>query len=326
MRERLRQPMLNAVRAFEATARHGSLKVAAEALGVTPSAVSHQVRQLQDELGKQLFIRRNNAIELTLDGRRLFEEVRGALHLIARATDAIRMDRQVVAMNVTTWFALHWLVPRLSDFQKRHPGIAIEMAVVRRPVIADVGVEMTISYSLFRPPVAGATELLKDFAIPMAAPGVAHDAHGRARDIRSLPLISSTTTPEDADWAIWAAENNIEFEQLRVAFRFDTDSAAVVACKAGLGVALIPVETARIEAAGGALVPFGAFPPRSYGSYWLATVPQLRRPAEIFVSWLLNVAPRLQPNHRYDGHLTPVESGARDRDQRGKTGSRARHK
>jgi len=311
MRERLRQPTLNAVRAFEAAARLGSLKAAAEALGVTSSAVSHQVRQLEQEIGKRLFIRRNNTIELTPEGHRLFEEVRPALHMIARATDAIRMDTQVVAMNVTTWFALLWLIPRLPDFQKRHPRIAIEMAAVRRPVIADDSVEITISYTHQRPPVPGAIELLKDFAIPMAAPGVAYDKSGRARDIRAVPLISSTTTPEDGDWAGWAADNNIEFAQLRVAFRFDTDAAAVAACKAGLGVALIPIENARIERESGLLVPFGTFPERYFGSYWLATAPRLRRPAQIFVDWLLKVAPGLQPNHRYDGTFVPVVNGVR---------------
>ena len=310
MRERLRQPTLNAVKAFEAAARLGSLKLAAEALGVTASAVSHQVRQLEEEIGKRLFIRRNNAIELTQEGQRLFVEVEPAMRMIERATDAVRMDRQLVAMNVTTWFALLWLIPRLADFQKRHPLILIEMAAVRRPVIADNTVELTISYSHHRP-VSGAIELLKDFAIPMAAPGVVHDKDGRARDIRAVPLISSTTTPEDWAWAVWAADNNIEFAQLRVAYRFDTDAAAVAACRAGLGVALVPTETARIEGDSGLLVPFGTFPERYSGSYWLVTAPRLRRPAQIFVNWLLKVAPGLQPNHKYDGKLVPVVNGAR---------------
>jgi LysR family transcriptional regulator, glycine cleavage system transcriptional activator len=316
VQERLRQPTLNAVKAFEAAARLGSLKAAAEALAVTSSAVSHQVRQLEQEIGKRLFIRRNNAIELTPEGRRLFEEVEPGLRLIERATDAIRVDRQVVAMNVTTWFAMLWLIPRLSDFQERHPRIVIEMAAVRRPVIADDSVEMTISYSRQRPPVPGAIELLKDFAIPMAAPRVAHDKSGRARDIRAAPLISSTTTSEDYAWAAWAADNGIEFAQLRVAYRFDTDAAVTAACRAGLGVALVPTETARIESEGGLLVPFGTFPERYYGSYWLVTMPRLRRPAQIFVNWLLKVAPGLQPNHKYDGKLVAAVDGVSENDAR----------
>src|SRR5262245_2128608 len=99
MRERLRQPSLNAVKAFETTARLGGLKAAAAALGVTPSAVSHQVRQLEEEIGKRLFIRRNNSIELTREGRRLFEDVGPALRVIARAEETIRLDTKVVALN-----------------------------------------------------------------------------------------------------------------------------------------------------------------------------------------------------------------------------------
>lgn len=297
MRERLRQPMLNAIRAFEATARLGSLKAAAEALGVTSSAVSHQVRQLEEEIGKQLFVRRNNAIELTGEGYLLFEQVGPALRTITRATEAIRTETQIVALNVTNAFALLWLMPRLPDFQKRHPRIEIEMATVRRPVILDDSVEMAIAYSRHEPPVAGAVELLKDLAIPMAAAGLFHDKSGRVRHIRDVPLISSSA--DDWDWRRWAAENNIEFEQLRIACRFDSDCAVLAACRAGLGVALVPTEIGAPEVDNGLLVPFGTFPKRYYGSYWLATAARLRRPAQLFRSWLLKVAPGIKPSAKW---------------------------
>ena len=295
MRDRLRQPTLNAVRAFETAARLGSLKAAATELGVTSSAISHQVRQLEAEIGKRLFIRHNNAIELTAEGHLLFEEIRPALRTIARATESIRRDTTTVAMNVTTWFALHWLIPRLADFQTRHPRIAIEMAAVQRPVVLDDSVELIISYARENPPVAGAVELLKDFALPMAAPGLWHDERGRALDIRKVPLIGSTV--DDYDWHAFAADNKIEFEQLRVAYRFDTDAAVIAACRAGLGVALIPTESGRRDIEAGHLAPFGNFRERCFGVYWLATAPRLRRPAQQFVNWLLKVAPGLQPRN-----------------------------
>jgi LysR family transcriptional regulator, glycine cleavage system transcriptional activator len=274
MRERLRPPMLNAIRAFEATARLGSLKAAAEALSVTSSAVSQQVRQLEEEIGKQLFVRRNNAIELTGEGYLLFEQVGPALRTITRAAEAIRTDAKVVTLNVTNGFALLWLIPRLPDFQKRHPRIAVEMATVRRPVVLDDSVEMAISYSRQGPPVTAAVELLKDLALPMAAAGV---SPGLARDIRGVSLISST--PDDWEWRAWAAENNIDFEQLRVAYRFDCECASLGACRAGLGVALVPTEIGAADVESGLLVPFGSFRKRYFGSYWLATAARLRRPA-----------------------------------------------
>ena len=302
MRERLRQPMLNAIRAFEATARLGSLKAAAEALSVTSSAVSHQVRQLEEEIGKQLFVRRNNAIELTGEGYLLFEQVGPALRTITRAAEAIRTDAKVVTLNVTNGFALLWLIPRLPDFQKRYPSIAVEMATVRRPVVLDDSVEMAISYSRHAPPVAGAVELLKDLGLPMAVSGLSAPKSGRARDIRGVPLISST--PDDWDWRGWAQDNNIEFDQLHVAYRFDCECASLGACRAGLGIALVPTEIGAADVESGLLVPFGSFRKRYFGSYWLATAARLRRPAQIFRTWLLKVAPGIKP--AYGGRPRPA--------------------
>ena len=121
----------------------------------------------------------------------------GAAHYRS-ATDAIRIDSKVVAMNVSDSFAHVWLIPRLPDFQKRHPGIAIDMGTAR-PVVLDDSVELAISYSTHEavqgPPGSHAIELLKDFGLPMAAPGLALAKSGGTRDIRALPLISST--PDD---------------------------------------------------------------------------------------------------------------------------------
>jgi LysR family glycine cleavage system transcriptional activator len=302
MRERSGQPPLNAVKAFEAAARLGSLKAAASALGVTSSAVSHQVRQLELEIGRRLFIRRNNAIELTPEGYRLFEEVGPALRVIARATESLRTDTQVVGLNVTTSFAQRWLIPRLADFHKRHPRIGIEMATVRRPIVLDDSVEMTIAFAEYGPPVADAVELMKDYARPMAAAGFSRDKGGRARDIRAVPLLTSRM--DDLDWRMWAAENNVEFAELRIAYRFDTDASVIAACSAGLGVGLIPTEIGRREIESGQLVPFGDFPELCFGGYWLATAPRLRRPAQTFVSWLLKLAPGVRPD--YGGRVAAV--------------------
>lgn len=293
MRDRLRQPTLNAVKAFEAAARMGSLKAAAAHLGVTASAVSHQIRQLEAEIGKRLFTRGNNAIALTREGHRLYEEVGPALRMIARASETLRGDTQVVALNVTTSFAQRWLIPRLPDFQKRHPRIGIEMATVRRPIVLDDSVEMTIAFFEHGPPVPGAVELVKDLALPMAPAGLWRDKSGRAADIRSVPLITSRM--DGLDWHMWALAHNIDFAQLHLAYRFDTDTSVIAACQAGLGVALIPTEIGRHEIEAGLVAPFGAFQEMWFGGYWLATAPRLRRPAQNFVNWLLNVAPGIRP-------------------------------
>src|SRR6185369_8307386 len=128
---------LNAVRAFVSAARLGSLKAGAAELGVTAGAVSHHVKQLEAEIGKPLFVRRNNRIELTRDGKQLFDQVAPALKSIARASDAIRMEGRVVTMNISSSLAQFWLVPRMIEFQARHPRIAVEMETERRPIVLD---------------------------------------------------------------------------------------------------------------------------------------------------------------------------------------------
>ena len=136
------------------------------------------------------------------------------------------------------------------------------------------------------PPDLRSIELLKDFGLPMAVPGLAHDKSGGGRDIRTLPLISGML--DDWDWRDWAAENDVDFAELRMAYRFDTEVAVLAACKAGLGVALLPTNLGRCRnRERPSWFPFGAYRQQFCGIYWLTTAPRLRRPAELFESWHL---------------------------------------
>ena len=292
MGERSRQPALNAVRAFEAAARLGSLKAAAADLGVTASAVSHQVRQLEDEIGKRLFVRRNNGIELTQAGIRFFEQVGPALRMIGRAAETVRRDIKVVATNVSTTLAQRWLIPRLYDFYQRHPRIIIDMHTARRPIVLDESYDMTVSFHRDVPATPGAVELVSDFAEPMAAPQLARGATDPQR-ILETPLISSTM--DSWEWHEWAEKNDVDFARLRIVCRFDSDAAAIAACCAGVGVLLLPRYMAQMEIESGQLVPFGRYGERKYGAYWLASAPRLRAAARTFRSWLLTVAPGVTP-------------------------------
>ena len=116
-------PPLNAVRTFEAAARLGSFALAAGELGVTPSAVSHQVRSLEDQLGVSLFNRVRRTIVLTDAGRHYAEEIAGAFARIAAATKGIGEAGKggVLTVHSTPSFATQWLMPRLSRFQAQHP-------------------------------------------------------------------------------------------------------------------------------------------------------------------------------------------------------------
>jgi DNA-binding transcriptional LysR family regulator len=280
----LRYPSLNAVRAFVSAARLGSLKAAAADLGVTAGAVSHHVKQLESEIGKPLFVRRNNSIALTADGKLLFDAVAPALKTIARASDAIRKETRIVTMNISSSLAQLWLIPRLAEFRARHPMIAIDMETERRPVVLDEDLDLAVSYSRSGPPVAGAKRLLTEKVIPMAAPAFRRSGRIATERIEAAALISSTR--DDWEWREWAAANEIDFGRLQIRYRFDVDSPAILACNAGLGVMLMPDwigQAGRIE-------PFGAYRHQTLGAYWLSLNARIPPAGKIFVSWLLGVA------------------------------------
>src|SRR5581483_594202 len=282
----LRHPSLNAVRAFVAAARLGSLKAAAADLGVTAGAVSHHVKQLETEIGKPLFVRRNNNIALTRDGKLLFDAVAPALKTIARASDAIRRETRIVTMNISSSLAQLWLVPRLGEFQAKQPKIAINMETERRPVVLDEDLDLAVSYSRSGPPALGAMRLLTETVIPMATPAFRRARRPASERIEDAPLISSTR--DDWEWREWAGVNGIDFASLTIRYRFDTDSPAILACCAGLGVMLIPnwIDQGKL----GIVEPFGTYRSQTLGAYWLARNPRIRPSGKVFVSWLLAAA------------------------------------
>jgi len=281
---------LNAVRAFEAVARSGSIKLAAMVLGVTPSAVSHQIRQLEEAAGTRLFQRRNNGLDLTAKGRRLFESISPALATIARAGQDIRNDEPLVVMVVSTSLALCWLIPRLQAFRLTHPRIRVSLETVRLPAALAPGVDVAISYARRGAGVTNAVHLLADRGRPVASPLLPSRNGGGARATRFIdaPLISGSA--DDWDWQAWSQANGIDFSELRIVDRFDTDHAAVAACVAGMGVFMPSSVLIERELRNGTLVPWGDFPEHHFGDYWLFTAAPLRKPVETLVSWLLNVA------------------------------------
>src|SRR5437868_3031554 len=130
-------PPLNALKAFEAAARHLSVKTAAAELSVTPGAVSQMLKTLELHLGRKLFDRVNRGIVLTEAGRTYLPPVRKAFRQIAEASRrvAVEEDRGLLTVSVTPFFASAWLVPRLASFQMVHPDI--DLRIVTSSVLAD---------------------------------------------------------------------------------------------------------------------------------------------------------------------------------------------
>src|SRR5829696_1807741 len=122
-------PLLIELRAFDAAARHMSFKKAALELGVTPTAISHQIQLLEGYCGRALFRRRPQPLTLTDAGARLFPAIRGGLEMFAVAIAAIKREGNQQPLRVTTTnaFASRWLVPRLPAWRKLHPEVPLEV-------------------------------------------------------------------------------------------------------------------------------------------------------------------------------------------------------
>src|ERR1700733_14735728 len=120
-----RLPSLNGLRAFEAAARHLSFTIAASELNVTQTAISHQIRRLEEELGIRLFVRKNRALTLTPEARDYLPGIRAAFDDLRLATERLlrKENDRVLTVSTLASLAAKWLLPRLSAFQEAHPGI-----------------------------------------------------------------------------------------------------------------------------------------------------------------------------------------------------------
>lgn len=144
-------PSLNALRAFEAASRHLNFRLAGLELGVTQGAVAQQIRALEAELGLKLFERQPRTLVLTHNGQRYAKDVRRAFEMLANATQGLRPELQHVTVSVTPTFATKWLIPRLADYTRLHPGVDLRiLATERLSHFQTEAVDLAVRYG--RPP------------------------------------------------------------------------------------------------------------------------------------------------------------------------------
>jgi LysR family glycine cleavage system transcriptional activator len=240
-------PPLNALRAFEAAARHLSFKKAAEELHVTPAAVGHQVKALEDFLGVQLFRRLNRAVMLTDAGQTCLPELREGFGKLASAVERLRArdGRGLLIASVAPTFAVKWLVPRLDRFQAAHPEITVRiettMAVV--DLVRD-GIDVAIR---FCPDVERGLRgeiLFGEEVIPVCSPRLMDGPQPlrRSDDLRHQTLIhleGETADRSWPDWQTWLSAAGVPDADQIHGLRFTQSIAAAQAAMDGQGIALI---------------------------------------------------------------------------------------
>ncbi|MCW1918151.1 LysR substrate-binding domain-containing protein [Rhodobacter sp. KR11] len=264
-------PSISSLLALEAVERLGTATAAAEELSLTHSAVSRQMKALEEQIGVTLFRREGKGLALTQAGSDYAASVRGYLQDLARASLKIRAggERQSLNLAVLPAFGTHWLLPRLKAFAADNPEITVNLSTRLRP------------FDVLREPFDAAIHfggqdwqgvdyqaLTREEMIPAAAvPGLVAPA-----DLLGLPLLHLESRP--GAWEDWFARHDTPAERLR-GMLFDQFTQMAEAAALGLGVALLPRFLAEAEFARGRLHPLADHYTPVEGAYWLVW-PQLR--------------------------------------------------
>jgi LysR family glycine cleavage system transcriptional activator len=243
-----RLPSLNALRAFWAAARHGSLVQAAGELHVTAAAVSQQVRLLEDSLGVPLFERTKKGLVLTETGSRILPGIDDAfaqLHDTLALLDAGSEDEGSLTISVAPSFATKWLLPRLSRFMARHPGIEVNVKASADLTDFETDrIDLAIRYGRGGYPGLTAEQFLRDRLFPVCSPALVarHEPGDLAQFLQTVTLLHDDSSDQHKafpGWKMWLKAAGIDdVVDWRKGPHFDHSVLAIEAALAGLGVAL----------------------------------------------------------------------------------------
>lgn len=294
-------PSLTALQFFDAAVRHMSFTRAARELEVTQSAVSRQIAQLEDHLGRRLFRRDKQRLTLTEAGeayaaavRHLLDEAEGAtLQLMAYGSGG-----GVLTVALLPTFGSRWLVPRLADFTARHPDIQLNLvSTVRIFDFADSGIDVAIHFGAEAWPGAVCHRLMGETVVPVGSPAL---LSGRAplerpEDVARFTLLQHATRPEA--WHEWLLACGVEGIDGRVGPRFEQIYMVIQAAIAGLGLAVLPQFLIQEELASGRLLVAVDRPVTSDRAYYLV---HPERKADLhrviaFRDWLLEQCAAFAP-------------------------------
>ncbi|MDA0662444.1 MAG: transcriptional regulator GcvA [Proteobacteria bacterium] len=275
-------PPLNALRTFEAAARLLNFSRAADELNVTPSAVSHQIRDLEDRIGIALFRRNRKALLLTEAGQTLLLGVQSALGVLARSMDEVHAltHTPVLTVSVPPSVAMKWLVPRLQTFRKRHPDIDVRISTdVELPNLGSGDVDIAVHYGDGDYPDLEAELLVANSVAPMCSPSLldADPPLRRPEDLRYFTLLHDIGGDEAGnpayDWETWLTEHGVANVDASLGLRFNTSADVLNAAVAGAGVAIGKTALAVDDLKSGRLVClFGAILPER-SAYYVVRAP-----------------------------------------------------
>jgi LysR family glycine cleavage system transcriptional activator len=264
-----RLPPLNSLRAFEAAARHLSFTKAADELHVTPAAISHQIRALEEHCGAPLFRRLTRALVLTETGQAALPALREGFDRLAEGAARLVPDplSGLLTVSVAPTFCAKWLVPRLDRFRTAHPGFDVRIdATDELADFASGAVDVAIRYGSGRYAGLVAECLMEEVVVPVASPALLNGA--RPLDVpadlarHTLLHVSWKMADDEApSWRMWLKAAGVAGVDAERGPRFNVDGLAIDAALAGHGIALVNRMLVATELAAGRLVRL--FPPAS---------------------------------------------------------------
>ena len=295
-------PPLNALRAFEAAARHLSVTKAADELNVTPAAVSHQVKALEEQLGVTLFRRLNRALMLTDAGQLFLPGLRDGFDRLAEAADKVRAECEggTLAVSVGPSVAAKWLVPRLDRFRAAHPDIDLRIdATDRLANFAREDIDVAIRYGPGRYPGLRVDQLFAQEVFPVCSRKLCEGPPPLREpgDLRHHTLLHVDWRTQDEtwpNWRMWLLTAGVEGVEPTRGPKFSQESMVVQAAIEGHGVALASsVLVADDLAADRLCKPFTLSLPIRFAYYVVAPEAAADRPkVAAFRAWILAEAKR----------------------------------
>jgi LysR family glycine cleavage system transcriptional activator len=288
-------PPLNALKAFEATARHLSFSKAAEELHVTPAALSHQIRGLEGLLGLKLFHRRARGIDLTEPARLIYPGIRTGFEAIREAVERLGRGRddRILVVSATPGLTAKWLVPRLYRFLERHPDIEPRIsASAAYASFSSDGVDVGIRLSSGMHPDLYVEKLSDEWVLPLCSPRLltCERPLRSPQDLAHFPLIQVDLPGLVPTWADWMQMAGIQGVDTAHGLRLNVADHALDAASEGMGIVLAyKMVAARDITLGRLVVPFGpeiAVPGRAY--FLVCPRGQEKRaPVKAFRDWVV---------------------------------------
>lgn len=280
------------LRAFAEVGRRGSVKAAADAMGVTPGAVSQQIRLLEERVGVPLFERGHRGLHLSEAGARVHAGLVRAFDQIESALETLEAGRHAKTLTVSTVpsFAASWLVPRLGRFSGRHPDV--EVRVEATAALTDLKrdrVDVALRHGLGSYPGLEAVKVITPVLVPVASPGLLAGGPPlrEPADCLSYPLLQDS---DRADWALWLRAHGVADDpRAERGPSFEDDLLLIRAAEAGQGIALVRDIYAREDIARGRLaLALDCAWPATFAYYAVARPESLRRPeVRAFVEWVV---------------------------------------